>query len=331
MARPRQFEGLNDVDAATARRRFRILRVDAGAEVVEDPGAGRSLMCLVEGELEVRVGEAVLAVVHAGSLVGETAIFDDVGRSANVFARTPCLIWALDRKGYEELRDTLHPVCRNLEVAAIAEQVVRLHEAGDRVAALALGASAAIPKPPSGFFAAVRRLFGGGGERAATGDVRACLRRSHLFEEAPEPVRDALAERFVTLRVDGGTFLCTEGERGYRMFLLDEGVVDVVVSSGEEVRVVSTLEPGAAFGMVSLVSDAPRMASVVARGEVLVHVLDMAVWQDLSGDVTMVGSSFRRAMIRALSEQLRHSNAQLSRAIADGTAEAIDGARAELG
>lgn len=328
LSRPPQFEDLNDVDAATAKRRFQILRVDPGTALVEEGSVGRSLMCLVEGDLEIRAGATLLSVARPGSLLGETALFEDVLRTATVTARTPAVVWALDRAGYEELRDTLHPICRNLEVAAIAEQVVRLHGVGDRVAELAIGTPATLP--PTTFFAAVRRLLGVGGERAATGDIRQCLARSSLFSDAPGPVLDALARRFRTVRAEGGAFLCTEGERGTRMFLLDEGLVDVVLASEGEPKVVATLQPGAAFGMVSLASGAPRMSSCVARGEVLIHVLDEPGWRDLADDTTMVGSTFRRAMIRALSDQLRHSNTQLSRALASGEAAGLDEARKEF-
>jgi CRP-like cAMP-binding protein len=325
LARPPQFDGLNDVDAATARRRFRVLQVDAGVPLAEEGSIGRSMMCLVEGELDIHAGGSLLTVVKPGSLLGETALFEDVHRTATVTARTPAVVWALDRVGYEELRDTLHPICRNLETAAIAEQVVRLHGVGDRVAELSLGTPAGLP--PTGFFAAVRRLLGVGGERTATGDLRRCLARSRLFEDGPGPVLDQLATRFRTLRADGGAFLCTEGERGTRMFVLDEGLVDVVVAAGEDPKVVATLSPGAAFGMVSLASGAPRMSSCVARGEVLVHTLDEDGWRDLTDDTTMVGSTFRRAMIRALSDQLRHTNTQLAHALAEGDPVRVDHAR----
>lgn len=279
-------------------------------------------MCLVEGELEIRSGATLLSVARAGSLLGETALFEDVLRTASVLARTPSVVWALDRAGYEELRDTLHPICRNLEVAAIAEQVVRLHGVSDRVAELSLGAPAQLP--PTTFFAAVRRLLGVGGERPAAGDVRRCLASSRLFADAPAPVLDDLARRFHGIRADSGAFLCTEGERGTRMFLLEEGQVDVVLASEGEPKVVATLGPGSAFGMVSLASGAPRMSSCVARGEVLVHVLADTGWRDLADDTNMVGSTFRRAMIRALSDQLRHSNTQLSRALAGGDPGRVD-------
>lgn len=326
--RPPWFEGLNEVDAATARRRFRIHRVEPGTLLVEEGTVGRALICLLEGELEIRSGDAVVGVAQQGSLLGETALFEDNVRTASVVSSAPSLLWTLDREGYEELRDTLHPIVRNLEITAIAEQVVRLHDVGDKVIELALGTRPT--PPPTTFFAAVRRLLGVGGARQTSGDPRACLSRSPLFADAPPMVLDLLAPRFSTWRCDGGTFLCTEGERGDRMFVLDQGEVDVVVASGDEPRVVATLTPGQAFGMISLASGSPRMSSCVARGEVLVHQLDEATWTEVADEVDMAASTFRRAMIRALAEQLRHANQQVSTAIRTGDAAALDAVRSRM-
>ncbi|MCA9492937.1 MAG: cyclic nucleotide-binding domain-containing protein [Myxococcales bacterium] len=320
---------MNEVDAATARRRFQIHRVEPGTLLVEEGTVGRALLCLIEGELEVCAGETVVAVVsQPGSLLGETALFEDNVRTASVVARAPSVVWSLEREGYEELRDTLHPITRNLEITAIAEQVVRLHDVGDRVIELALGTPPT--PPPTGFFAAVRRLFGLGGARPATANVRSCLARSPLFADAPPMVLDLLAPRFTSWRCDPGTLLCTEGERGDKMFVLEEGEVDVVVAAGEEPRVVATLSPGQAFGMVSLASGAPRMSSCITRGEALVHQLDAATWSELSDEVDMGASTFRRAMIRALAEQLRHANQQVATAISTGDPKALDAVRSGM-
>jgi CRP-like cAMP-binding protein len=185
--------------------------------------------------------------------------------------------------------------------------------------------------PPTGFFAAVRRLLGVGAERLVGADVRSALERSSLFADAPPLVLDEIAGRFRSLRCSGGTFLCTEGERGGRMFLLDEGEVDIVVASDEgEPKVVDTLVGGQAFGMVSLASGSPRMSSCVARGDVLVHELSAEAWAELSDDASMVGSTFRRAVVRALADQLRHSNGQLVTAAATGDRAAVDAARSGM-
>jgi CRP-like cAMP-binding protein len=75
---------------------------------------------------------------------------------------------------------------------------------------------------------------------------------------------------------------------------------------------VATLEPGAAFGMVSLAEEGTRMSSCVVREDARVHVLNALGWGALVNEPYMVGSTFRRAVIRAFSDQLDYSNAQLA-------------------
>jgi hypothetical protein len=65
--------------------------------------------------------------------------------------------------------------------------------------------------------------------------------------------------------------------------------------------------------MVSLARGGKRMASCVAGEGALVHRLDRDGWEGLINEPYMVGSTFRRAVIRAFSEQLRYSNQQLAK------------------
>lgn len=311
MGLPGIFEGLNDIDAATAQRRFTVRRAKPGEVLIREGEVGRALGCLVDGELEIRSGDAVVGRILPGAILGEVGLFEDSVRTATVSAPDGAELWVLGREEYEELRDTMHPICLNIEAATIAAQVARLEHTGRRVAQLGLGIPA-VTSPPSGFFAAVRRLFGAGATRPVSADTRAALGASALFGDAPESVIELIAERFTPLGCDAGAFLCTEGEVGDRMFVLGEGSVHVVVSSDGQPIQVSSLEPGDAFGMVSLARGGHRMSSCVAQQGAVVHQLDREGWDALVHEPYMVGSTFRRAVIRAFSEQLRYSNIQLA-------------------
>lgn len=305
------FAGLNDIDRATARRRFRSHTLDAGDVLTRVGDVGRGLALVESGELLVEVGGTEVGRVGVGGLLGEMGLFADGRRKATVRASVPTGLSLLTREGYEELRDTMHPICLNIETITLANQVMRLRDTGRRVADLRLGVPTALP-PTHGFFAAVARLFGSGAVTTVEGDALEALVASTLFKGAPRPAVEPIATWFQTLHARAGAFLCTEGEAGDRMFLLESGTVEVLVSTEGTPSTVATLEPGAAFGMVSLAEGGPRMSSCVVREDARVHMLPEVGWRALVEEPHMVGSTFRRAVIRAFSDQLDYSNAQLA-------------------
>lgn len=311
MALPSIFRGLNDIDAATAKRRFRQHHAAHGEIVMQDGETSRGLVIVEEGTLEIAVDGTVVGTAGPGDMVGEMGLFSDEPRLATVHAPEGAKLWLLAREGYEELRDTLHPICIAIELATIAGQVRRLNSVGERVARLGLGVPVA-SEPPSGFFAAVQRLFGLGDLVRVEADPLEALGASQLFEGAPWPAVEQIGPWFAPYDARPGAFLCTEGEVGDRMFVLQEGTVEVVVSADGQPHQVATLQPGAAFGMVSLAGRGTRMSSCVAREKCRVLALDANGWNELVNEPYMVGSTFRRAVVRAFSEQLRYSNTQLA-------------------
>lgn len=311
MGLPGIFDGINDIDEATARRRFEVKHAVPGEVLIKEGEVGRAMACLIAGTLEIRSGDAVVGHVQPGAILGEVGLFEDSVRTATVVAPDGAELWVLGREEYEELRDTLHPICMNIELQTLDAQVRRLEDTGATIARLGLGIPTSTA-PPTGFFAAVRRMFGSGDTRPTEGDAKAALGESSLFADAPEPVLELIAAPFTAWWCGRGAFLCTEGEVGDRMFVLGQGHVDVIVSTDQQPTQVSTLEPGDAFGMVSLARHGRRMSSCVAQQGAVVYQLDRAGWESLVNEPYMVGSTFRRAVIRAFSEQLRFSNAQLA-------------------
>lgn len=314
------FAGLNDIDRATALRRFRSHQLGIGEVLTRAGDVGRGLAVVEAGELIVEVAGTEVGRVGEGGLVGEMGLFADGRRMATVRASRETSLSLLTREGYEELRDTMHPICSNIETITLANQVKRLRDTGRRVAELGLGVPTALA-PTTGFFAAVARLFGSGAVTPAEGDALEALLDSALFTEAPRPAVEPIATWFQTLHAPAGAFLCTEGEVGDRMFLLERGRVEVLVSTDGEPVAVATLDAGAAFGMVSLAEGGRRMSSCVVREDARVHMLPEEGWRALVEEPHMVGSTFRRAVIRAFSDQLDYSNAQLAAFDSRATAE----------
>ena len=80
------------------------------------------------------------------------------------------------------------------------------------------------------------------------------------------------------LHLDGGSVLCTEGERGTEAFLLLDGEADVQLADAE-VRV----GPGAVIGeLATLDHRRRRNATVTAHGPIEVLVYDVATFRGLA-------------------------------------------------
>lgn len=312
---PALFDGINDVDLVTGLRVCEERTVQAGEVVLRAGEPARGLLCVLEGEYDVRAGGSTVGQVTAGDLVGEMALFEETERTADVVATTAGKILVLPRTGYERLRDVMHPMAVAVERHAIQLQIDRLRAVSDRIVSLAEDQPAPFSRPSERFFVALKSLFGLGGVSVAKQiDAIAALARASIFADAANEALIAVARHFRPAAYDAGHLLCVEGEKGQTMYILARGEVDVVVATAEnQVKELATLEPGAVFGMLSLAQDRPRMATCVARTPVVTLVLDLGGWNDLVDEPGLAGSTFRRALLRSLNDQLGYANRRLAR------------------
>jgi MFS family permease len=106
------------------------------------------------------------------------------------------------------------------------------------------------------------------------------------FASLPVASLESLASRSRWLRYDAGVDIVRQGEEGNAFFVIEHGEVDVF-----EHEVHRRVEgPGEHFGEIALLRDVPRTATVRARSEVSVLVLDRPEF------LAAVGS-YRRARV----------------------------------
>jgi CRP-like cAMP-binding protein len=82
--------------------------IRAGDLLFKQGEVDRSMYLLGQGSLQVYVsgvpaGSARVAILRPGAVVGESGLFSDGPRIANVEAMTPCIVWALRGPRMEEL------------------------------------------------------------------------------------------------------------------------------------------------------------------------------------------------------------------------------------
>jgi CRP/FNR family cyclic AMP-dependent transcriptional regulator len=64
---------------------------------------GDKMYVLLEGEVDVFLGDFVLETAGAGSLLGEMALIDDSPRTANAVAKSPSRLAQIDRRRFHFL------------------------------------------------------------------------------------------------------------------------------------------------------------------------------------------------------------------------------------
>jgi CRP-like cAMP-binding protein len=134
------------------------------------------------------------------------------------------------------------------------------------------------------------------------------LPRLPLFSDLePGPLADLLGA-FEASAVGTDEVLIAEGDEGTDAFVVADGVLNVSRRIGEDDVVLAALGPGAIFGEMALVSDAPRAATVRATLPSTVLRVRRSELEELAVATPEIGqrlSEFCRA--RMLSNLMRHS------------------------
>lgn len=93
------------------------------------------------------------------------------------------------------------------------------------------------------------------------------LPRIPLFSDLPEDAFIALFERCPLRRFEDGARIIEQGQKGDAFYVICSGRVRVFRTDRGQRNDLASLEEGAFFGEVALLSDSPRTASVEAAGE----------------------------------------------------------------
>ena len=111
----------------------------AGQVLFSQGATDRTLYLVESGSLSVHYQDEKerlrLAIVGAGSVVGEGAFFSHRARSATVQASTPCKLWSLTAIRFTELTNRQPAIALGLAMAAGAVLAKRLGNRRRRVAA----------------------------------------------------------------------------------------------------------------------------------------------------------------------------------------------------
>ena len=108
-----------------------------------------------------------------------------------------------------------------------------------------------------------------------------------------------------TISLSPGQALFQAGEMGNEMFVVIEGVVDIVVSG----TVVETATSGALIGEMALIEEAPRAATVTAKTQSRLARIDEHRFHSL----IQQNPAFASQVMKTLVDRLRQMNQRMAR------------------
>ncbi len=102
-----------------------------------------------------------------------------------------------------------------------------------------------------------------------------------LFNGFDERQLALLAERFAPRLYDNGDVVVRQGGPADRFYVIARGVVEVIMGSGDDRRVIAHLEDGDFFGEMALLERAPRNATVIAVTPTTMLSLERSEFEEL--------------------------------------------------
>ena len=126
------------------------------------------------------------------------------------------------------------------------------------------------------------------------------LRRVPLFSGlTPDDLKRLAAITGEHYFVDGD-LIAGQDEPGDEMFLIISGKVKVVQKSGDGDKMIALRGPGEYVGEMSIISQEPRMASLIAQGEVRLLCISQKQFQSILRERPDISLAVMRELINRL-------------------------------
>lgn len=97
------FEGLSKKELRMVAQLATYLEEPAGTVLTREGAPGHEFIIVLDGEIEVRQGDRVVATRGPGSYIGEIALLDHRPRTATVVAKTPIRIEVIGQREFAGL------------------------------------------------------------------------------------------------------------------------------------------------------------------------------------------------------------------------------------
>ena len=136
-----------------------------------------------------------------------------------------------------------------------------------------------------------------------------------VFDHLTDDDVHSILRRTKAVSYDAGAIIVEEGVVGNALYLVEEGVVDVLKSTGKGLHQIARLEAKTVFGEMGLVSGNASSARIVAVSPVKAQVLSRADLLDLIRNGEGATAKLLFNLARVLASRLRYLDERFVRSV----------------
>jgi CRP-like cAMP-binding protein len=250
-------------------------------------------------------GEAAVAELGPGAVLGEMALLESGVRSANVVAaeRTACC--SIDRDAFRMLIAQRNSAALLINHRIALALCARLRDLNAKIIASSEPAHLALASASPG---ARQQL-------ACRFDWRAFLPVLTVFRQfTPEDI-DELAAGARVFDVPRGAMLFEAGEPGTACYVVIRGALEIIRNDDGAGRRIGILGPGRLCGILALLENAPHSMSAAAREHTTLMEIPSDEFMRFYGGDARASLKFQQAIHLELLQALSRTNNHLTRLI----------------
>ena len=139
------------------------------------------------------------------------------------------------------------------------------------------------------------------------------LTKVKLFKYLTPQEIDWMLVKWKARNVPENTVIVKEGTTGDEMYIIESGRVEVYLTRGDVVLLLSELQDASFFGEMSLLTDKPRSATVKSKTECRLLTLRKQDFMEIVSENPKVAAKFLLAMGEDLCNRIMATNANFDK------------------
>ena len=292
---------------------FRRVSFAAGAVIVRQGQPADSAFVLESGTVEVITalpggGQAVIAELGPGSVLGEMALLDSGARSATAIARAPTAAYVVEREDFRMLLAQRNPAVFKVQRRITLMLCRRLRELNARIIASGVPGNSALPVITPKQKPALRRT-------QCTFDYRAFLPILPPLRRFKPADIDGLLALATVFDMPRGATIFHERESASSCYLVVRGAIEIVAAENERLRRIGVLGPGRLCGILALIEGEPRSMTALLREDSTLLELSRDAFERIYDEHTHLAARFHDLVNWELLQALSRTNNHLTRLI----------------